>query len=164
VKNGYITVTDSGAPAQSVNQASCSSTVSVSNPDFALIVNPTATLSFVGQSASSNPIAISLLPSAGFTGSVALSAVGTVSQSGTSLTLGGISYPVTYKFYDRGTKNLNATLASGSGIDMVVSATKQIPNGTYPNAITITATAGSVSHAYTVNLRVGIITPVFEEF
>lgn len=162
-KQGSISVSDSSNPQQSVSQIQCdvsgTGSVLVTNSDFGLIFAPaTATLKFVGQSASSKPVAMSLW-TGGETNSVTL-----LPESPTTITLNGVTYPVSYKFYNHGTTELNSTITSGNSVDMVIVASKQIPKGTYPNAIVIKATSPVKTNTYMVNLNVQVFNPIFQEF
>ena len=165
-KYGRVTVTDSANTK--TPSTDCLSGVSAfdSRADYQLIVSPTATLTFISQSASSNKVAVSVARLFGFAETVIISA------SPDRITAGGVTVPLEYGFYDSANSTLiskkQVTVSSGqypSGIYMVVTARKRIPAGSYPNFIKITAIpVKKINNNKSVNLKVNVIDPKYEEF
>lgn len=167
-KKGYITVTDSTVPPQVVTQQQCASSVSVtnSNADFGLIFRPTATMTFLGQSAASSPVHLQLF-APGFTDSVALSASTTrVTFTTTTGTPVVKTVPITMSFYNHGTNNPKNNLVSSdtNGVDLIIKAQSQIAPGSYPVIIQGVGGSPPRTNEYIINLNVNILKPVFQEF
>jgi hypothetical protein len=162
-KKGYITVTDSGTPQLSAVSYQCPSTVDVidtdTTPDFALTATPKVSMNFVGSTATSNIIGVTIGSIDGFNGDVILTG------GPSSININGVDYPLTYEFYNHDTLDQNSVIANfryGTGLDMVVRSTSQIPTGSYQ--ITVTGISGTLVHSKPVILEVGTVRPIFQEF
>lgn len=157
-KKGSVTVTDSLNATASTGETGCVNGVSVSNSndDFELLAGPIATINFIGQSAVSNRVPITVGANEGFNSPVTISASGLV---------GAVS--VEYIFYKHGTSDKVTTIASndyGTGLDMVIKASKFIAMGSYPNAVTVHGKGGGKSDDAQVRVDVNDSRPKFQEF
>ncbi|MDO8590829.1 MAG: hypothetical protein Q7R65_02515 [bacterium] len=136
-------------------------------PTFGLSVNPTANMTFVGLTASSNKVGMFILPANNFDKDVRISA----SPSKITVGVNRAELTLTYKFYNRatGVEIQNPVISSVpyDTIDMVIEgkADERIPTGTYATTITVTGTSpGFPSIPQSVILNINSVKPAFEEF
>ncbi len=165
-QQGTVTVSDSTQNKVSqpkTDTADCG-TVNIfnSDDDYTLSAGPVATLNFIGETASSNKVPVTV--GAGwFDKDIIISA--------SPGTLDGTSVPyLFYAFYKNGALvGSTATLKKNeyaTGLEMVVKASKFIPATKYPNAITVHAVAvdGSKPHDVYVSLNTNDSRPTFQNF
>lgn len=155
-KTGSVTVTDTLNNIASPGTG-CSSGVLVSNSSdgFGLSVGPVATINFVGNSAVSSRVFVKVNAS-WFNSPVTISAFGSV---------GGV--PVEYIFYQHSTLDKISTISPGDysvGLDMVIKANQFIPEGSYPDAVTVRGVGGGKSDGKLVKVIVNDSRPVFQNF
>lgn len=163
-KNGYITVTDTAGNISPYTQCTTGATAYTNAVDFDISASPTtANMNCLGVDCVSNRVNVWVSSVvSGFNGDVAISA------SPSTITINSFAYPLTYDFFDKGTSNRTNIITPANysrGVDMVISSSgNTIPSGTYSGAITITGVSGSLTHTKTIDLKVGTVRPIFQEF
>ncbi len=162
-KSGTITVTDSSTlPDPRTVTANCEVLVYNSNDDYKIIASPTATMSFVGNVASSNKVHITIDDMTWFDKDITITAApGRFEEFNASLF---------YTFYKNGvSQGSTAVLKKNEykdGLDMVIKADNFIPVSADGYTITVHASpdVAGRSHDATVKLFTNDSRPKFQNF
>ncbi|MDO8482900.1 MAG: hypothetical protein Q7S86_03725, partial [bacterium] len=160
---GTITVTDLATTevSEQKNDTADCGVVNVFNSkdDYEILAGPVATLTFIGETASSNRVPVTI-KAGWFDKEITIS----VSPD----TIEGA--PISYVFYKpKSSVSLGRTVKLSAaeyavGLEMVVKASKFIPAKKYPNAITIHSTGGPEPHDVYVSLHTSDSRPTFQNF